>query len=45
MAVLPGARSTEWAGPAAPEGSAYAVTSVDRANRESAPITARLHRH
>lgn len=45
VAVLPGARSTEWAGPAAPEGSAYAVTSVDRANRESAPVTARLRKH
>ncbi|MFE0385780.1 hypothetical protein ACFW1F_17135 [Streptomyces bungoensis] len=43
MAVLPGARRTQWTGPAVPESSSYAVTSVDRANRsERAPITVRL---
>lgn len=45
VAVLPGARRTQWTGPAVPESSSYAVTSVDRANRESAPITVRLRKH
>jgi hypothetical protein len=44
VAVLPGARDTQWTVPAAPEGAAYTVTSVDRANRESSPITVRFPR-
>jgi uncharacterized lipoprotein YddW (UPF0748 family) len=37
VAVLPGTPSASWTGPAAPDGWTYAVTSVDHANRESAP--------
>jgi uncharacterized lipoprotein YddW (UPF0748 family) len=44
VAVLPGARGTGWTGPAVPEGAAYTVTSVDRARRESVPVTARVHK-
>ncbi len=44
VAVLPGARDSQWTGPAAPEGTTYTVTSVDRASRESSPITVRMPR-
>ncbi|GED83646.1 hypothetical protein TNCT6_07310 [Streptomyces sp. 6-11-2] len=44
VAVLTGARHAEWTVPAAPEGAKYTVTSVDRANRESSPISVRLPR-
>jgi len=44
VAVLPGARYTQWTAPAAPEGTTYTVTSVDRANLESSPIAVRLPR-
>ncbi|MEY9846545.1 uncharacterized lipoprotein YddW (UPF0748 family) [Streptacidiphilus sp. BW17] len=40
VAVLPGAPSASWTGPAAADGWSYAATSVDRANRESTPVSA-----
>ncbi|GAA2878084.1 hypothetical protein GCM10010524_07300 [Streptomyces mexicanus] len=42
VAVLPGARHTQWTDPAAMAGATYTVTSVDRANRESSPVTVRM---
>nr|WP_308288519.1 family 10 glycosylhydrolase [Streptomyces macrolidinus] len=41
VAVLPAARHAEWTAPGAPDEATYSVTSVDRAGRESAPLTVR----
>ena len=43
VALVPGARTAWWTGPTAPAGSAYCVTSVDRANREGSPAAVRIH--